>query len=359
MNVVLYTEGLPFTGSTLSEQALGGSETAFISVAGEMARQGHTVTAYCLCGSEGVYDGVFYKDVSKINELHRGECDLFVCSRFFKIFSEGLRAKINFLWMHDFLVPEVANNLRPFLPRIAAVYCLSEYHRRLILRVLPEAESRLHKTTNGLDFSLINEAAATVAGKKHKIMYTSRPERGLWQALDLYESLNDAGLEFLICTYTTIKVDRVEAYEARCRQRIAALVGRGFPIRTGSFVKRELYRHLSESKLVVYPTDFHEVACISALEAQACGTVILTTDDFALKETVGYKGVPPRDMPEFSRRLRAILADDGLRLALEARGREHVLPYTWKNVARTFIEEAERRSAARPAVKKIPGSHFC
>ena len=355
MDVVIYTEGLRLTGSTLSEQALGGSETAFISVAREMARQGHTVTAYCLCTSEGIYDGVSYKDVSKINELQHRACDLFICSRFFHIFSQDFRAKVNFLWMHDVLMPGAANYLRHFLPKIAVVYCLSEYHRRLVLQTLPQLETCLYTTMNGLDLSLIDEAVATVAGKKHKIMFTSRPERGLWRALDLYESLNDNSLEFLICTYPSLSDDAVEAYAARCQQRIAALVERGFPVRTGSFVKRELYRQIAESKAVLYPTDFPEVFCISAIEAQACGTVMLATDEFALKETVGYKGVPLGDMPEFSRRLKAILADDDLRHELEARGREHARPYTWENVARTFMAEAERRLAARPAVKNI---HF-
>ncbi len=58
MKVVLYTEGLPFTGDTLEQQALGGSETAFISVARELARKGHDVHAYCMCPKPGVFDGV-------------------------------------------------------------------------------------------------------------------------------------------------------------------------------------------------------------------------------------------------------------------------------------------------------------
>jgi glycosyltransferase involved in cell wall biosynthesis len=340
LDIVLYTEGLPFAGDTLRRQALGGSETAFIHVARQLVRLGHKVTAYCLCTKEGVYDGVVYRDVAKLAELADGGCDLFICSRYFSVFSGDVRARLSFLWMHELLAAGDAPALSSLLPKIDAVYCLSDYHRRGVRRTLPEAGPKLRKLMNGIDPALVAEAARGVRGKRHKIMFTSRPKRGLARALDAYEKLADKSLEFLICSYYCSTDGEAEPLWESFRPRLDGLVERGFPVSVGSLAQGELYRHIAESKAVVYPTDCEEVFCISAVEAQACGTVFLTTDDFALRETVGYERVAPGDAAGFYERLRAILSDDELRRELERRGREHVAPYTWQNVARMLAGDA-------------------
>ncbi|MET0625054.1 MAG: glycosyltransferase family 4 protein [Pyrinomonadaceae bacterium] len=343
LDIVLYTEGLPFTGDTLDRQALGGSETAFIYVARELARLGHKVTAYCYCTDEGLYDGVTYKDASRIGELAQRECDLFICSRFFLVFSNPIRARARFLWLHDIPMESLNEHLTFLAPKIDLIYGLSDYHCRHVGQTLPELRPKIRKLMNGLDTSPVEEALAASKGKRHKIMFASRPERGLWEALDAYERLQDPDLELLICTYSYPQGDDIKALEERCRRRVRRLAERGFRVSTGSFTKSDLYRHMAESKAVIYPAQVPEIFCICAIEAQACGTVFLTVDDFALKETVGYERVPCGDAEAFHGRLKAILADETLRRTLEAKGREHVKPYTWGNVARLIAQDTERQ----------------
>ena len=349
MKIVLYTEGLAFTGDTLEQQALGGSETAFISVAREFARKGHEVHAYCVCSKPGVYDGVTYHHAPEVREWETRECDLFLCSRFFPVFQLNLRARARYLWMHDVLAEPWTGGLRQYLHRIDAIYCLSRYHAAVIAQALPEARDRIRLTSNGIDSNLV-ATAIQGAAKKHRIMFTSRAERGLWNALDAYESLADPGLEFVYCSYSPLPDARVEALEKRCRDRMQSLTARGFPIRTGCWNKHDLYRTLAESKAVIYPTDFPEISCISAMEAQACGTVFLTVDDFALRETIGYERVPRGDAAAFATRLRDILADPTLRTQLEEAGRKHVRRFTWESVAQAFL-------AADTRVESLPHLH--
>jgi len=354
LDVALYTEGLPFTGDTLEHRSVGGSETAFIYVARELARLGHTVTAYCRCTKEGLYDGVVYKDLSQADELTQRECDLFICSRYFLVFTKPVRAKVSFFWMHDVLVEGLTDYLTFLGPKMDVIYGLTDYHCRRTAQTVPELEPKLRKLMNGLDPALVAETLREAKGKRHKIMFTSRPERGLWQALDVYEQMQDRALEFLICSYASFDRSDVSALEARCRRRIEGLVESGFPVSTGSFTKRALYRHIAESKVVVYPTDFPEIFCISAIEAQACGTVFLTYDEFALPETVGYEGVAYGDLAAFGRQLRELLRDAELRQEIEEEGREHVKPYTWENVARLMTNEAEQRLSLNAAADFPP-----
>lgn len=330
LRIALYTEGMPFTGDSLDRRALGGSETAFVYVARELAALGHQVVAYCLCEREGRFDGVEYRQSVRVAELAHEPVDLFLCSRFFHVLRLPIRARFRVLWMHDVLMPELAADLRALLPAVDRAYCLSEYHRLLTQAVLPEVASRLHVTVNGVDHAQIDAAVAEAGPKRHRVMFTSCPERGLLRALDIYERLQDRSLEFLACGYVPLQPEHTE--------RIDALRARGFPVRVDSFAKRDLYRAIAESAAVLYPSTFAEVFCISAVEAQACGTAFLTVDEFALRETVGYERLPAADDEAFRKALAEVLGSAERRQELERRGREHARRYDWRAVARRFLE---------------------
>lgn len=359
MKIVLYTEGLPFAGDTAERQALGGSESAFIAVARELAKMGHEVHAHCICPAPGFYDGVHYQPADTVRRWEQEPCDLFLCSRFFSVLALDLRARRRVYWMHDVLMESLAAGLRSLLSRIDAIFCLSRYHGALVTQVLPEARSKLKLSANGVDLDLVAEATAGVA-KRHRMLFTSRSERGLREALDIYEALNDRKLEFLYCSYAPLPDPNVRALEHECGNRMRAMRARGFDVRSGSFDKRSLYRVLASSKAVVYPTRFPEIFCISALEAQACGTAFLTVDDFALRETVGYPGSRPGDLEGLLARTRSVLNDDAQRIALEDKGRRHAQRYTWRAVAENFLtiepEPAKPSATAIARRVRVPGA---
>ena len=339
LDIAMYTEGLSFTGDTPARQALGGSETAFIEVGRALAALGHRVTALCRCEREGHFDGVEYRDLAAAGAVLAGGGDLLLCSRWYNAFAGRVPWRARFLWMHDLLVPASAQSLAAVLPKIDRVYGVSAYHAALIARVMPAVDAQV--AYNAVDHEVIDKVRASAGPKRHRVMFTSRPERGLERALALYERLGDPGLEFLACTYPSLPDPRVAAVEKGCAERLAHLAARGFPVRAASFNKRDLYRHMAESKLVVYPTDFPEVFCISAVEAQACGTAFLTSDGFALQETVGYERVPIGDDEAFLDRMRDWLTDGAARGAIEARGLDYVRRFTWQRTAERFIGDAE------------------
>lgn len=358
LDIALYLEGLPFTGDTLEKQSLGGEQTAFIYTARELAKLGHRVTGYCPCPQEGAFDGVIYKDVSKVDELTEREWDLFFCYRFLLVFSKPIRARVRVLCLQELLVESMNKYLTFLAPKIDFIYGMSEYHCRRTAQTVPELESKVRKLMNAIDPSLAAETVTATKEKKHKIMFTSRPERGLLQALDVYEKLQDTNLEFLICTYSFPQNSVVKAIEETCRNRINSLIDRGFPIQTGSFVKRDLYRHIAESKVVIYPAQIPEIFCISAVETQACRTVFLTVDEFAFREVIGYEGVAYRDTVALEKRLRLLLSDTTLRQELEEEGCEHVKPYTWENVARIINRDAQERLQLNAASEIAPRRNY-
>src|SRR4029453_250047 len=54
----------------------------------------------------------------------------------------------------------------------------------------------------------------------------------------------------------------------------------------GSIAQPQLMEHLTRTGLFLYPNTFAETSCMAAIEAQACGAVVITTARAALTETV-------------------------------------------------------------------------
>jgi hypothetical protein len=85
LHIVIYTEGLSFDGAAPFESSrggLGGSESAVVFVAHELARLGNTVRVFCNCGRPGEYDAVRYGDLADFSEfVETGVCYVSICCR--------------------------------------------------------------------------------------------------------------------------------------------------------------------------------------------------------------------------------------------------------------------------------------
>jgi glycosyltransferase involved in cell wall biosynthesis len=84
----------------------------------------------------------------------------------------------------------------------------------------------------------------------------------------------------------------------------------------------------------------------------ARGCPVIASDVTALPGVVGDAGVlvPPGDVTRWSAALRDVLADDGARADLSARGMARAATFTWDATARAHRDAfaAVGRSAARP-----------
>jgi hypothetical protein len=152
MQIVFYTEGLPFDGRTYLEHSLGGSETSLTLLAQALARK-HRVRVYCRCPRPGTYDDVDYRDLSQFGRfLHEGdECDVFICSRFVGVFGAPIPSQINLLWGHDILTREGAAAVHSGLFRIDRVLVNSEFQKQQWRRALREVpEDRFVVTRNAV-----------------------------------------------------------------------------------------------------------------------------------------------------------------------------------------------------------------
>lgn len=272
LDIVFVTQGLPMSGNSLERKALGGSETAFIYMAREMAKRGHNVSCYCICEEEGTFDGVQYYDVEKFRHAALGQpIDVLIVSRFADYLAVPSNAALRVLWMHDVL----ASPPQQFYQRLFQtdlVMCLSEFHRKnYVGNVDPDDEVHapaidriLWKTANGVDMDLIEKCRQPKV--KNKLIFTSRPERGLPQLITevmprIWEKGIDATLYY--CNYDISKLphvsDEVKKLNQFCEEATAKLKGK--VVNLGNLTKEELYREISSSEMWLAPSSFPEISC--------------------------------------------------------------------------------------------------
>jgi glycosyltransferase involved in cell wall biosynthesis len=272
--------------------------------------------------------------------------DVMVVSRFFGFFNLPIRAGLKVLWNHDTL--ENPGALRNIQDEIDIFLVLSRFHRDNYLTRLPQLDDRMVLTRNGLDLALLDRASEGARRDPDKLLYCSRPERGLRPLLEvIWPRLKEArpNLKLHICGYEVPR-DALDPTLPALYDRLELMAARdpdGVPL--GALPKPEYYRHLAESAMVVYPCTFPEISCIVALEAQAVGTPILTSDSYALSESVRHpafrvKGRPgsPGWLRDYVERALTLLGDpEGTRQkALDCR-RQVRESHSWDQIAREWM----------------------
>ncbi len=375
MDIVVYTEGLAFDGRTPFEQSLGGSESAVVFMSRELARRGHGVRVFCnrpMARRDSEIppyradecDGVVYHDLTGFREfVERGECDVFVCCRHLRGLTAPVRSKVNVLWNHDVMVKPAAAQVMSLMYKVDRLFVLSEFHKEQFQRHLAVPDDRYVVTRNGVDLGLVDDCIAGVHRDPSRVFYTSRPERGLDVLLSVWPEMKArrSDLKLAIAHYENPAADAQMAEYVGTLRRF----GEQFPDVEflGPLSKGALYAEIARSALVVYPSSFPEVSCISMIEAAACGTPVVTSRYCALKETVadGESGVlVPGDPHEEEYQRRFVdavigLMEDGERREEMGRAARRRVEerYRWSAIAEEW-EAIFRGSVERESVKGTP-----
>jgi SAM-dependent methyltransferase/glycosyltransferase involved in cell wall biosynthesis len=307
---------------------------------------------------------VEYEDLSGFEKAARVEdWDVLVCCRFVRGIAEARFAKRCVLWGHDVLTEETAPLVGGLLWKIDRIFVLSEFQKRQWQGHLPMAPDEAFLVTrNGVDLEVVDgrpparDGTRALQGKR--VIYASRPERGLEVLLDIWPHLKrrHPDLELVLCRYDHPAGDAEMAeFLAMLERRIERLEGITF---LGGLSKPELYEVMRTCRLMLYPSVFPEVSCITALEAAGCRMPIITSKYCALKETVadGVSGIliggDPRSadyQQQFIEAADALLSDEGrCRRMGEAARRRVEREYRWSEIAREWTALFEEWFANAP-----------
>ena len=200
MHFVIHCLGMPFDGETIPRgRSLGGSESAAYYLARELAAADHHVVVFTSHPDPApTSDGVSYAFAGARTEAHpmgdhfefyaeHTPHDVLIVQRIPGAFTRKWAARLCLLWLHD--LPDVRHRaeVHASLWQLDGVLCVSDYHRDLGVAAYDLPERVVYVQRNGVDLAAVergrmdpDQPARTYSvPRSRRLIYTSRPERGL------------------------------------------------------------------------------------------------------------------------------------------------------------------------------------
>jgi glycosyltransferase involved in cell wall biosynthesis len=270
---------------TAKEKGIGGSEEAVIYLSRELTKLGWLVDVFCNCSEPGEYDGVRYYNAWEHDK--NVPCEIFVAWRNSEYVEEAPEKARVFLWLHDVQKAEYYTQER--INKIERIFVLSKWHRTNLESV---PEEKFFYTRNGItssDFTSLDK----IKRNPLKCVYASSPDRGLDVLLEEWTAIKkacpDAHLHvFYGFTETYDKLHANNEKMLAYKEHIMKMLKQDGVFYHGKVTHATLHEHFMSAGLWLYPTNFTEISCITAMKAQAAGAIPVCTTVAALDETVQY-----------------------------------------------------------------------
>jgi glycosyltransferase involved in cell wall biosynthesis len=283
MRVLFYVgyQKSKFDKLTYLEHGLGGSEYAVIKLAEQFASNGHEVIVSGEVYTEFI-DGVNY---THSDELERDQhFDVVIATNYihYILFLESLNITFDksYFWMHnDSFYPwyrgeKLINDGHDYLlsDKMTKIVCVSKIQADDIKQQHPQVSDKILYIENAIDPSDFEQV--DVERVNDQFLYTSAPDRGLKNLLDIWPLIKDMKPNAtLYVASPPYAVEWLAEYEGDYTD-VTFL---------GNLPPSKLYKLIKQSEYWVYPSQYYETYCITALEMMAGGVKIITTDTGNLK----------------------------------------------------------------------------
>lgn len=318
-------------------RGIGGSETAVVQMSRHLRNMtGNPVRIFMDRPEALEIDGVFYEPMNKMAPYFAvNEPRAHIAWRH----NIKLTNAPTYLWSHDLACPgiDVTGNY-------TEVMALSEFHKNYIHHIFKVPRETIRVTRNGIDLKRF-EGLDFSKKDPNKIVFSSSPDRGLDRAIRVVEAARQAtkkSLE-LHCFYGFDNMEKLGLTNEVTRLR-RMINERDWVKFHGNVQQDRLVTHLQDAKAWIYPTDFLETFCITALEMLACQVAPVVRAHGALPFTLS--GLPAHIVD------RDCVSDADVSHWAEALGvaieneqpRVDMNPFAWESVARewlTFLPKTE------------------
>jgi glycosyltransferase involved in cell wall biosynthesis len=333
------------------------------------------VTVYANTPAPRKVEGVQYRRSSDLaGNLDAAGCDIFLSCRAHDVVDRISRSCAIGLWCHDPPDTGTIGLTEKGLRKASFAFFLSEFHRNEFAKHIPSLAPFARVTSNGVDHDAIDMVlrGRNLVSGRPKFIFGARPVRGLefllteiWPQIvtDLPGAeLLVSGYDFgALCQGDGGRLERNREWNNFFGELIRNQPG----VRSlGSLHRRRFWEEMAKCTAVLYPTDTPEVNCMIALEAQALGVPMVTTDDFALRETLGFKPTrvqapwgTPNYVTEFVAATVRLVQDPEFAEEARKAGARHVSreTHSWDAIAEAwealFHDEVTRRLAFHSSPK--------
>jgi len=336
----IWSQGPQTWNDASLESGLGGSKAMMIFYAREFARRGHDVSCYCPNDQPGVYSGVAWLDW----ERQPIDAEVVVSLRTPLPLQRYPNARIRALFANDQkcdALPLAVKNGDCNL-----IITISKHQTERYQALYPDISAELWFCSSaGVEFSAYKHTIK----QRGLCLYMSTPERGLEYLIPLFKIIHQRCHGSLLKITSGFELYGWSDEDAKKYSRgLYENLGDGIEY-VGPIPRSELQALQSSAQLLLYPSTYDEMCCISALEAAAAEMAIVTTDRGALSERVvpgltGHliKGHPsePAYQKEFVDKACAILSGQ---FSMGRAGRMLVARHDYAVLAKEWEDELGRR----------------
>ena len=283
-----------WSGKTILTKGVGGSETYIIEMARHIQRMDHfQVVVFCRCSVPEVFEGTMYRPINEwysfVKTTYVHTC---VISRFTEYIPAACSAYIEniHIVLHDLMIPGtvIINN-----QKIKKIYCLTPWHSRYVQENFPILSDKIVPFSYGINaeaFPIENNPVVP-----YSFIYSSFPDRGLLPLLQMWSHIIErqpkASLN-IFCNLEGEWVNRVQPEQMSLIRRFLTSAPSHYNIRLHGWTdKKTLFQTWAQTDIWFYPCIFKETFCMTALEAAASRTLVITNDLAALQDTVNNRGI--------------------------------------------------------------------
>lgn len=178
--------------------------------------------------------------------------------------SARLTSAPSYLWCHDLFTPGAENT-----QNYDKIICLSPFHQSYVrvLQNIPSEKTMLMR--NGIEPRHFKQPYIK---NENKIIFPSSPDRGLDRCIEIISrARKNTELDLELHVFYGFENMRAMGMAAQADRLEGMMKANPWVKYHGNVKKHELARHFLESAIWLYPADFIETFCITALEAAAGG----------------------------------------------------------------------------------------
>jgi hypothetical protein len=315
--------------------ALGGSERAVINIAKYLQKDYNIYIGGDV--EEEIYENIrFIKEENLGNLLRENYFTTIIISRFINFFElyPFFKTKNLFIWGHDVNLltrsanPQKALNiLNKWNSKINNYICLTEWQKQRYENTYPMIKGKIILINNGINLDLFSK---NINKKKNRFVFTSGPARGLGRVLELWpeicNKLENAELKFATYTNFPCTEEDNKMQEIISKYNNIHFMGKLNPI--------ELYELQASSDYWLYPTNFDETSCITALEMLYNEVICVYYPRAGLTDTVGEFGIKVSEGNEINSIINLTEED---KIRIRASGKKYAEECSWENRANTWF----------------------
>jgi tetratricopeptide (TPR) repeat protein len=307
----------PWTGADIQTKGVGGSETYIIEMARYIQKNGaYKVIVFCNCLEQSTFEGVEYIPIAQFMPFAKSQvihtCIISRFSEYVPVAIHGLVENV-YLVLHDLLPSGI---VIPLHYKVKQLFCLTEWHVEYVSAVFPQYADKIVPLYYGIDINTFDSGKQITGGVEQpgnnirmqiteyagkipfKFIYSSYPNRGLYQLLQMWPEIVRAYPAANLHIYADVDGNWVNNVEPTMMQNIRDLYAKydaipgGLNIHKYGWVdKKTLAEAWRTAEYWFYPCTFMETFCLTAVEAAISRTLAITNGLAALQNTVGDRGI--------------------------------------------------------------------